>query len=69
MLALSQLIEKEQHEAAATSSSATWVEEVNRGGLMMITEEAHQVFVAIEGSIRSHLTLKKAHTMDDTMRR
>lgn len=67
LLALNQLIEKETLEAAP-SSSATWVEEVNRGGLTLITEEAHQFFVAIEGSIRSHLTLNKAHKMDDTTR-
>ena len=40
--------------------------EVTRGGLTKITEEAHQFFVALEGSVRSYLTLSKAHKMDNT---
>ena len=59
-------IEKETNEIAVIRASAAWVEEVDRGGLTKITEEAHQFFVALEGSVRSYLTLSKAHTMDNT---
>lgn len=68
LLGLDHLTNKEVQEAAATSSSAEWVEEVNRGGLTRITEEAYQFFIALEISVRSYLTLNKAHTMDDTTR-
>ena len=54
---LHSFIETETNEAAAIRASAAWVEEVDRGGLTKITEEAHQFFVALEGSVRSYLTL------------
>ena len=59
-------IEKETNETAVIRASAAWVEEVDRDGLTKITEEAHQFFIALEGSVRSYLTLSKAHTMDNT---
>ena len=62
---LHSFIEKETNETAVIRASAAWVE-VDRGGLTKITEEAHQFFVALEGSVRSYLTLSKAHTMDNT---
>ena len=65
---LNHFVEKDRNEAAAATTSAAWVEEVDRGGLTRITEEVHQFFVALEGSVRSYLTLSKAHTMDDTTR-
>ena len=61
---LHSFIEKERNETAAFPASAAWVE-VDRGGLMKITEEAHQFFVALEGSVRSYLMLSKAHIMDN----
>ena len=66
LVGLDSFVEKDTHEAAAIPTSAAWVEEINRGGLTRITEEAHQFFVAMEGSIRSYLTLSKAHVMDNT---
>ena len=66
LVGLDTFIEKDTHEVAALPTSAVWVEEVNRGGLTRITEETHQFFVAMEGSVRSHLTLSKAHVMDNT---
>ena len=50
------------------SDSATWLQEINRGGLTVITQEAQQVFMAIETPTRKHLTLNKAHKMDETTR-
>ena len=49
--------EKEANDTAAIPASAAWVEEVDRGGLTKITEEAHQFFVALEGSVRSYVTI------------
>ena len=66
LVGLDTFIEKDTHEVAAIATSAAWVEEVNRGGLTRITEEAYQFFVAMEGSVRSHLILSKAHVMDNT---
>ena len=66
LVGLDTFIEKDTHEVAAIATSAAWVEEVNRGGLTRITEEAYQFFVAMEGSVRSHLILSKALVMDNT---
>ena len=66
LVGLDTFIEKDTHEVAAIATSAAWVEEVNRGGLTRITEEAYKYFVAMEGSVRSHLILSKAHVMDNT---
>ena len=43
LVGLDSFIEKDIHEVAAIPTSAVWVEEVNRGGLTRITEEAHQL--------------------------
>ena len=43
-------------EASSTSTSCEdWVKSVNWGGLMQITEDAHQLFCAIEYYVRSQL--------------
>ena len=61
---LDHLIEKDLEKVKA--DSATWLQEINRGGLTEITQEAQQLFMAIEASTRRHLTLKSAHRMDET---
>ena len=61
LLGLDYLTEKELEKEK--SDSATWLQEINRGGLTVITQEAQQVFMAIETSTRKHLTLNKAHKM------
>ena len=58
------LIERDSDKVKA--DSATWHQEINRGGLTEITQEAHQLFMGIEASTRRHLTLKNAHKMDET---
>lgn len=63
---LDHLIEKDLEKEK--TNSATWLQEINRGGLTVITQEAQQLFMAIEGSTRMHLTLKNAHKMDETTR-
>ena len=44
---LNHFVEKDRNEAAAATTSAAWVEEVDRGGLTRITEEVHQFFCSI----------------------
>lgn len=63
---LDHLIKKDSEKVKA--DSATWLQEINRGGLTVITQEAQQLFVAIEASTRRHSTLKNVHKMDETTR-
>ena len=44
------------------------LQEVTRGGLTHITEEAQDVFISIEACTKANLTVKKAHTMNETTR-
>ena len=56
-------------EAISKGNSATWIQEVTRGGgLILITEEAQDVFISIEACTKVNITLNKAHTLDDTTR-
>ena len=56
-------------EASSTStSSEDWVKSVNRGGLVQITEDAHQLFCAIEYCVRSQLHTSNMCSMDSTFR-
>ena len=48
--------------------AAVWTDTINRGGLIRVSKEAQQAFVAIENAIRRHLVLDKAHSMDETTR-
>ena len=63
---LNQLMDKNTGINKATS--ATWVQEVNRGGLTMITDQAQGAFMSIEASIKSKLRVNKAHKMDEQTR-
>ena len=63
---LDQLMDNNKGTNEATS--ATWVQEVNRGGLTMITDQAHDAFMSIEASIKSKLRVNKAHKMDEQTR-
>ena len=55
-------------KAVSNGNSATWVQEITRGGLILITEEAQDVFISIEACTKANLTVNKAHTLDDTTR-
>ena len=48
--------------------SAEWVQEVNRGGLTMITDQAQDAFMSIETCIKSKLRVNSAHKMDEQTR-
>ena len=48
--------------------SAEWVQEVNRGWLTIITDQAQDVFMSIETCIKSKLRVNSAHKMDEETR-
>ena len=55
-------------EASSTStSSEDWVKSVNRGGLVQITEDAHQLFCATEYCVQSQLHTSNMCSMDSTL--
>ena len=51
-----------------STSSAEWVQEVNRGGLTLITDQAQDAFMSIEACIKSKLRVNNAHKMDEQTR-
>ena len=53
---------------AVSMPSANWVQEVNRGGLTIITDQAQDAFMSIEACIKSKLRVNKAHKMDEQTR-
>ena len=56
-------------EASSTfTSSEGWVKSVNRGGLVQIMEDAHQLFCAIEYCVRNQLHISNMCSMDSTFR-
>ena len=55
-------------ETICKANSATRVQEVNRGGLILITEETQNAFISIEACTKANLTVNKGHTLDDTTR-
>ena len=57
------------NKTKSDSGSDVWVKEINRGGLTNITEEAHQVFLAIEFSIRKHLKFENLYKFNETSRK
>lgn len=65
---MNHLIDKNVKSTSEVSESAVWVKEISRGRLIHITQEAQQVFVAIEASVRVHLRVTKAHQLNETSR-
>ena len=55
--------------STSTSESEVWVKEISRGRLTHITDEAQQLFVAIEFSIRTNLNLENLYTFNDVSRK
>lgn len=52
--ALDGLIQKDQEYITETSSNE-WIKLIDRGGLVHVTEECHQLFVSIELITRHHI--------------
>ena len=46
--------------------SVAWTNAIDRGGLVKITPEAYQLFLAIECCVRRYLTVQKASRMDES---
>ena len=60
----------ESDEAAITdSSSAEWVNMIDRGGLVHVTDACYQLFLSIEQAIRQELQLSKISSMDENFRK
>jgi len=51
------LIEMVCSDADENSPSATWTNAIKRGGLVKITPEAYQIFLAIECCVRHYLNI------------
>ena len=63
---LNQLMDKSTGINKATS--ATWVQEMNRSGLTLITDQAQDAFMSFEASTKSKMRVNKAHKMDEQTR-
>ena len=62
------LMVQEASSCNTSASTEDWVKSVNRGGLVLITEDAHQLFCAIEYCVRSQLHTSNMCSMDSTFR-
>lgn len=65
---MNHLIDKDMESTSEIPQSALWVKETSSGRLIYISQEAQQVFVAIEMSVRTHLRITNAHKLNDTSR-
>lgn len=65
---MNHLIDKDVKSTSEISASV-WVKEISRGRLIQVTQQAQQVFVAIEMSVRTHLRVSNAHKLDETSRK
>ena len=51
------------------SNSTDWINIIDRGGLIHVTDECYQLFLAIEHATRQELRTQKIGDMDDSFRR
>ena len=65
--AVDDLIQKDREYITETSSNE-WIRLIDRGGLVHITEECHQLFVSIELITRHHLHIANVQSMDEQFR-
>ena len=56
-----------QEASSISTSSEDWVKLVNRGGLVQLTEDAHQLFCATEYCVRNQLHTSNMCSMDSTL--
>ena len=61
------LIQKDREYIAETSSNE-WIKLIDRGGLVHVTEECHQLFVSIELITRHHIHVANVQSMDEQFR-
>ena len=69
ILSCLQRLEQSDQSHVEDQVSAQWTVEINRGGLIHITDEAHDCFVSIEAATRRHFKVSKAHTMDESTKK
>ena len=62
------LIEADQ-TAIQDSNSTEWISIIDRGGLVHVTDECYQLFLAIEHATRQEMHLNNITCMDDTFRK
>ena len=64
LLSLEELLDEELAiEEAAVPSSSNWIHNVNRGGLYFVSDDAFDVFIAIENVIRRYYCRSKAREL------
>lgn len=63
------ILEEFIEEDKENQDKNTWVATVDRGGLVMITEEAYQLFYAIETCVRRYLNISNVTEMNDGFRK
>ena len=59
---------QEASNCSTSISSEEWIRSVNWGGLVLITEDTHQLFCVIEYCVRSQLHTSNMCSMDSTFR-
>ena len=69
MLSCLQRLEQSDQSHVEDQVSTQWTVAINRGGLIHITDEAHDCFVSIEAATRRHFKVSKAHTMDESTKK
>ena len=57
------LIEKDRN-SIAENKSTEWVNLIDRGGLIHVTEECYQLFISIECVTRHHMNIRNVKSMD-----
>ena len=58
------LIQKDQEYITETSSNE-WIKSIDRGGLVHVTEESHQLFISIELITHHHIHINNVQSKDE----
>ena len=62
---VTKILDEFVEENKENQDANTWVAVVDRGGLVVITEEAYQLFYAIETCVRRYLKVSNVAEMND----
>ncbi len=74
LLAIWELLEDDDPVNSSSSdeekqpTSSDWVESVNRGGLLRVTDNAYLVFARIEAVVQTHFTVSKLTSITDGLK-
>ena len=58
--------QESDQESMSESSSTEWVNLIDRGGLVHVTEECHHLFLSIEFVVKHHINISNVKSMDDS---